>query len=538
MKRLACVLALSWSAAPACAPVAADQITPLDPRGQLMRASMDLRGTRPTEDELVIIEEQPELYPAFVDLWLQTPAFEERLRSVWNLRFLTRTGELAFDPTEADIEGVDARSIAASLADEPLRLLSWIARHDRPLTELVTADYTVADQAVARMWDVEIPGFGGWEPGRYADGRPHAGVLSMTTLWQRYPSAGGNANRHRANAVSRLLLCDDYLDRPIAFARSDVDAVASDPEETIRDTPACQSCHATLDPLAAHFFGFWGDEEGLREATLYRPERELLWMEHGGAAPAYYGTPTSNLVELGTQIAEDPRFVDCAVRTAVEGFTQRSLGPADWSEVQALRLAFEEGGLTLRALVRAIVTSETYLAGDAADADLRDRLATVRRVSPDQLAGVVEGLTGFRWTIDGRDALTDPDVGLITLAGGVAGDVTAPSWSPSVTLSLLHERLAWLAAWHVVRRDLVEGEQLLLQRVTLDTHPDTHASEFAATVRDLLHAVRGRRLEPDSPEPARFAALFAQVYSVEGDPEAAWAAVVSAALRDPAVLFY
>ena len=92
--------------------------------------------------------------------------------------------------------------------------------------------------------------------------------------------------------------------------------------------------------------------------------------------------------------------------------------------------------------------------------------------------------------------------------------------------------------WLVVRRDLVEGEQLLLQRVTLDTHPDTHASEFAATVRDLLHAVRGRRLEPDSPEPARFAALFAQVYSVEGDPEAAWAAVVSAALRDPAVLFY
>ncbi len=474
----------------------------LDARAQLVRLSVDLRGVHPSEEELSVIEEEPDLYLAYVDLWLEDPRLEERLREVWNLRFLARTGEPSYE--------------------EPLRLLSWIARHDLPYSELVTADYTMADPGTALLWDIDIPGFGGWEPGRYRDDRPMAGVLSMSTLWQRYPSAGGNANRHRANAVSRLLLCDDYLDRPIVFTRRSVDDVAEDPEDTVRQTPACQSCHSTLDPLAAHFYGFWGDEYD----GLYRPERELLWMDYTGSAPAWYGTPTSNLVELGGLIAEDPRFIDCAVQTAFEGFIQREVGPDDWADVQALRGAFEESGLQLKALIRALVTSDAYL-------------SDVRRVSPAQLAGVIEGITGFRWRIGDEDALTTPDLGFAVLAGGVGAEVAAPNWSPSVSLALIQERLAWLAAWHVVRRDLVDAEEpQLLVRATLQTHPDTDGAAFAATVADLVLAVRGRALEPDSPEPARLARLFSQVYSVDGSAEMAWAAVVAAALRDSAVLFY
>lgn len=474
----------------------------LDARGQLVRLSVDLRGVRPSEEDLRVIEEEPDLYSDYVDLWLEDERFEERLREVWNLRFLTRTGEPSFD--------------------EPLRLLSWIARHDLPYTELVTADYTMADPATALLWDIDAPGFGGWEPGRYQDGRPTAGVLSMSTLWRRYPSAGGNANRHRANAVSRLLLCDDYLDRPILFTRSSVDDVAEDPEDTVRQTPACQSCHSTLDPLAAHFYGFWGDEED----ALYRKERELLWMQYTGSAPAWYGTPTSNLVELGSLIAEDPRFIDCAVQTAFEGFMQRPAGPDDWADLQTLRSAFEDSGLQLKALIRALVGSDRYVAG-------------VRRVSPAQLAGVIESITGFRWQIGLDDALTSPNIGFNTLAGGVGAEVSAPSWSPSVSLALIHERLSWLAAWHVVQRDLVDAESpQLLVRATLQSHPDTDGGAFAATVADLVLAVRGRPLEPDSPEPARLARLFTQVYSVDGSAEVAWAAVVAAALRDSAVLFY
>jgi len=45
----------------------------------------------------------------------------------------------------------------------------------------------------------------------------------------RYPSMGGNANRHRANAVSRTLLCDDYLARPIVLNRPAVDPLSLSP---------------------------------------------------------------------------------------------------------------------------------------------------------------------------------------------------------------------------------------------------------------------------------------------------------------------
>ena len=223
--------------------------------------------------------------------------------------------------------------------------------NELPWTYIVTADHTMADPIVAAMWDIERDNNSDhFVPGRYRDGRPHAGVLSMETMWQRYPSMGQNANRHRANAISRVLLCDDYLSRPISFSRSSVDLLTQDPENAIRVTPACQSCHSTLDPLAATLFGFWRYEDGetLRELTMYRPELEWLWREYANRPPGYYGQPVANLQELGEEIADDQRFVDCAVKTMFEALTQRLTSDADWDELQVHAQTFRRNGLRLR----------------------------------------------------------------------------------------------------------------------------------------------------------------------------------------------
>jgi hypothetical protein len=533
-----------------CQPAAPDDTTlALSPRAGLRRLSVDLRGVPPSEEELVAIDANPDLYAEYADRYLADPRFAGRMREVFNLRYLTRTGDTYFDPTEAGVGDIASGTVGDSIGDEPLRLLTYLVEEDLPYDYIVTAPHTMADPVLARMWDLERePGPAGepdaWTPATWRDGRPAAGMLSMTTIWQRYPSMGGNANRHRANAISRMLLCDDYLSRPIVLNRAAVDLLTLDPENAIAVTPSCQSCHSTLDPLAGTLFGFFHYEadEGIDDAITYRPENEEAWRDHSGKEPGYFGRPTANLVELGANIAADPRFAECAVRTVWEGFSQRTYTDDDWAALVDLRDVYASEGERLKPVVRALVTSAEYRAGETDDTDLDDRLATVRVVSPAQLASVVEDLTTYRWTFDGRPGLTTNDIGLPVLAGGVDSRyVTIPSYTPSLGLAFVQERLAQAAGRHVAEHDLAEGREgdaILLRYVTALDTPASAPAAFEAQIRFLYLRVTGEALAAEATEPAALAALWSELMKVEASPTAAWAGVVSAVLRDPAVLFY
>ncbi|MCA9490783.1 MAG: DUF1588 domain-containing protein, partial [Myxococcales bacterium] len=262
----------------------------LAPRQQLIRLSVDLRGVHPSEAELLTMQETDANYEQYVDLWLQDPRFVGRMKELFNLRFLTRTGATYYDPGDRGIE-VDRRVMGDIIAEEPLALLEHILNNDLPYSTVVTAQHSMANPALAAMWQMRYPdGAEGWQPSTYKDGRPHAGMLSMTTIWSRYPSMGGNANRHRANAISKMFLCDDYLARPIVLNRTAVDQLTLDPENAIRTNATCQACHSSLDPLSANLFGFftYDDEDGI-ERTTYLPENEEAWRYYAGKAPGYYG---------------------------------------------------------------------------------------------------------------------------------------------------------------------------------------------------------------------------------------------------------
>jgi len=522
-------------------PLEADEgWTLLEPREQLIRLSVDLRGVHPSESDLQLVDENPALYTDFVERYLQDPRFPDQITDRFHVQYLTRTGDLAVD---ADVEafGLEEDEVAASLAEEPLALIRQIVAEDLPYEQVVLADYTMADPITAWMWGIERPvvedDTGEFLPSHYVDGREHAGVLTMTTLWTRYPSAGVNGNRHRANAVSRILLCDDYLARPVSFARTQIDALTSgDPEDVIRETPTCQSCHSSLDPLAAHFYGFWWEVDGdFREQTTYRPEDEPLWRDHADKPPGYFGRPTQGIRELADQIAEDQRLRQCAVKTVFEGLTQRTTSDEDWAELAPHRAAFESG--VIRDLVRSIVLSEGYRAG----ADEHDRV-TLKMVSPATLESIVYQKTGYRWTMDGRKALSANVNGLAVLGGGIdARFVTHPSHDPSVGMVLIQERLAQAAAQAVAAHDLDperEGEAVLLALVNLDMTPESHPAEFAQQINALYLEITGIPLPEGDPQPEALVDLWKRAYSVEGSKEMAWSAVISVVLRDPRLLFY
>jgi hypothetical protein len=134
----------------------------LSPRAQLIRLSLDLRGVRPTEAELTAVDADPAAYDGYVDAWLRDPRFGDQVEDLYNPVLRTRTANTYEDPAEA---GIDAPSweVAASVGSEPLKLIRHVVEQDRPFTEILTADYTLADPIVAAYWGLPHSGASAWE---------------------------------------------------------------------------------------------------------------------------------------------------------------------------------------------------------------------------------------------------------------------------------------------------------------------------------------------------------------------------------------
>ena len=140
-------------------------------------------------------------------------------------RWWTRVDVFDIVYHDYQLDPLEEHHFERSVGEEPLRLMAHVAVNDLPWTEIVTADYTLANEMLLDLWPLQEreTGQSGWRTATWTDGRPAAGVLATNGLWWRYITNRSNMNRARAAAISRLLLCEDMLARPISFAGSDVD---------------------------------------------------------------------------------------------------------------------------------------------------------------------------------------------------------------------------------------------------------------------------------------------------------------------------
>lgn len=496
----------------------ASERAPLPDAALLTRLSIDLRGVRPTVAELDALDD-PGALDAMVDAFLLDPRFETRVRDLFAPIWGTRIDSYPLSAEELGLD--DDVAFQRSVGEAPLRLLGRVAATDRPWTDIVTADWTMVDGALAAAWPVAPAPPSGWAEARWTDGRPAVGVLASNTVWWRWPSNGDNHHRGRANQITRALVCQDLLERDVSFP-PDLDL--TDPAtvaDALRENEACASCHVTLDPIASALFGFSHARPEPSELLTYHPEREHGWAAATGVAPAWYGTPVPSLAALGREIAADPRFVTCAVEQVWTGLLGRAPTEADRDALTAHREDFLDGGLALRALVRSVVASPRYRSAE-------DGAAPRHLMTPTLLASVVEDLTGFRWTIGGVDLLETDRIGLRSLAGGPDGrGGGGQADAPTPTSVLVQRRLAELAAAYAVERD--DGALFPAGFVA----PDGAAA--TEQVRQLHARVLGARPEADD---VRVAASLALVAEVDGGGPDGWGALLTALLSDPEQVLY
>lgn len=506
---------------------------PLDPPRLLRRMSLDLRGTLPTVEELDAVEADPQSLDA--QALLDHQDFEDRLVILLGERWHTLVDDVTIQAGSLRLGFDQEYAYERSVGEEPLRLMARIAVEDRPWTEILTADWTMGNDLLASIWPMElVEGDEDWRVAHYTDARPAVGVLATNGLWWRYGTNESNANRGRAATLARLLACVDFHARPVSF-----EGITGDLDATSATDPACTNCHSGLDPIASALFGFWWFQRyNVDEISHYHAERELLGEQTLGTPPGWFGTPVQSLSGLAVEVAEDPRFSRCTAETFAEVLWRREATLHDLETVTTLDERFQEGGLQLDALLVATTETEAYRAGgltDAASDDDLDREATRRLLVASQLASVIEDLTGFEWTWEGYSMLHNDSDGFRILAADVDGTyVYQPGTEPTLTWTLVSERVAEAGAHHAVTTELVEGgSRRLFGEITLDDRPGDSA--FDAELSRLWW-----RLYAERPEDADIAALSALWEAVDQDEDAAaaWIAVVTALLRDPAFLTY
>lgn len=515
----------------------------------LQRASMVLRGTRPSLEEYARLEADPEAFELLVDELLASQRFGATVRQLateWLELDQAPDVYPAGFPAVGELEGMGTHELNTSVIEAAGRLAEHIVMNDRPWTELVTADYTLADRVVATVWGLGYDhDAGGWQVTAYTDGRPAAGVLSDGWLFTRMPSTEGNRHRERASLIADALICHDYPGRPVVIP-ADVDLASEEAiANAVESNPVCQSCHHSLDPLASFFAVHYALRipEAVTSYPLvqYTPEATA-----GFEPPSWYGVPAADLAELGGLIADDPRFSACAVRRFYSELMHVRVDDVPIEVVQHFERDFRTD-FDVRTLVRAIVLSDAFAARFVVAGTTPSGLDTpdvgLRRATPQQLDSMLDELTGYRWLavvpfdlgsgpVGEVPLMRDPLWGYRTLGGGPNGfDTTTHLRTVDPTTLLVLDALAQRAARHVVEHDTDPETARLL---TVPGARDGEPSAVREQLRQLHLRLYGERLASDDPEIDR--AL--QSFDAEAAPSRAWAVTLTALLSDPRMLLY
>jgi hypothetical protein len=524
----------------------------LSPTQHLLRASMVLRGFRPTLEEYAAVEADPEAIAGIVMNYVDTPEFGESLRDLENETLLLRA-QLFQLTGNGSLEGVRPAEMLEAMTESPLRTIEWVVMNDRPYTDIVQVDFQVGDAQAALVWqglaeyDPEGPEL---QPLRHVDGRPAAGILSDGALMYRHRSAGINYHRGRANAMSRALLCFDFLaqdiilDEPIDL--SDPEAVAN----AVVANPNCATCHQALDPLASFFWvnkANWGAGQLNFPLQFHSPNRTDIWREATGRPPGYFGLGGTTLEDLGRHMAADPRFAQCTAKRFYAYFAQVPLETVPFEVVAPYQQAFVDWGHDAKALAVAVVLSDAFRTSHSLSDAGADDLVGYKKARPAQLDRLFRGLTGLRWQTDlpgDRGGIIDLSTshfhGFRVLGGGIDSYyVQKPIHTMNTTASLFLGALAQQAASKVAAEDLAVPDPA--QRRLLRTLPEGDPSGEAgvrAQLAELQLLLYGERVEPDAEAVDEMWALFADLQGAGADAERSWALTLTALFQDFRIAHY
>lgn len=469
------------------------------------RMSLDLRGHRPSLEEVQQFIEEPRL-DNFIDEFLFDEHFSEQMGWVWNKSIHT-----ALWADQYNRFGDWDEETWRAVGWEPMASLQMIIDEERSFLDWVTADTQAVHPATASLWGLPYDGIAwGWTD--MEGDRPHAGVLSSRALWLRYNADTTNRNRMRANVVADVFLCSSFLERTGTFEFEALASALNNVEKAIQTEPGCTGCHSGLDALGSFFGGFTERSTDLPVRSFVAYSAFQAQWHAQRLAPAYYGVPGADLSDLGRYIAQDPRYTMCAVERLGASFfgTEPSL--------QSKRNAqkdFQASDYRIRPLVRSLILDPSY-------ANAKPRL-----LSPVELYGTLEKVFG----VAVPEALKWSHKHHVLLGFGNDNDILLDSNSFGVSHHLVTE---WVAK-EISQELVLDLQRDVDDRIVLRIAQDQDEQSARAQVHFWCVSLRTQWIDIDSPQIDRVMELFQAVGGWQ-NPEASWPLVLEAVLRHPKVM--
>ncbi|MFN5078350.1 MAG: DUF1592 domain-containing protein [Planctomyces sp.] len=153
--------------------------------------------------------------------------------------------------------------LAGDLREEAVQFVSGVFRENRPLTDLLAADYVVVNGRLAQYYGLSLPADADWQRVVVADGRRGgAATLGAVLTAASYP-------RRTSPVLRGRWILDELLGTPVPPPPPGVppldQSVAESGSQTLRQRlelhrqkPECASCHDRMDPLGFGLENFDG----------------------------------------------------------------------------------------------------------------------------------------------------------------------------------------------------------------------------------------------------------------------------------------
>jgi hypothetical protein len=253
--------------------------------------------------------------------------------------------------------------LRAAMAEETRRFVAHVVfDSSHKLDELLTADYTFANQALAGLYGMANVSGAELVKTPYPDGR-RAGLLGHASVLGSYAHSDQTSPIRRGLFVRRRLLCQELPPPPPnAGGVPPVDPGAStrDRFRQHTDNAFCQSCHQYIDSVGfgfEHFdpIGRWREAEGGRpiDAAADMNDVERL----GAKTSAPYGS----LPELGRILADSESARQCFARQYHQ-FARGAADPAgDSCGMRPVLARFRESGWDIRELMVAVTLAPDFV---------------------------------------------------------------------------------------------------------------------------------------------------------------------------------
>lgn len=275
---------------------------------------------------------------SFVSQWLQLRALE---RST---------------PDPVQYPGVD-RQLLDDMSEESVLFCREIFRSDRNLLELLSADFTIVNQRLAKHYG--LTGIPAGEPGFIQvslTDSPRRGLLTHGSIL----TVTSNPNRTSPVKRGRWIL-ENILGEPpppalpdiMPLEQQELKGTLRQRMEQHRADPSCASCHSVMDPLGFALENFDG-------VGRWRTEEDGQPIDASGELPSgevFDGAV--GLLEILQQEKKD-KFLRCLTEKMLIYALGRGLRYQDQCAVNEIQAQLEASGFRYSALIHGIVQSKPF----------------------------------------------------------------------------------------------------------------------------------------------------------------------------------